>query len=187
MWSSIVSLSRFKTILEMVVIASGLITAVAAIGIWLVSNKLDQLKGIEEAAKAAKAAETEKALADLQQKTQDRRLTPEQSATLKRLLDVGPKGKIVIICASNNPESQQYAADFDAVFRSAGWASRVQDVMTFGGSDKGLFLDIKDSKAAPLYTETLFKALLEAGLQVQPRTSLMVIDEPVNLVVGHKP
>ena len=49
MWSSIESLTKLKTALDLIVILSGLLTAGGAVGLWVISNRLDTLKEARDA------------------------------------------------------------------------------------------------------------------------------------------
>ncbi len=184
-WSSLETLTRLKEGLELTVLVAGFITAVAAVGIWIVGQRLTTLQ-------AAKDAELRGRVSAAEERQKDRRLTDEQRAAIKRGLEATPKGRIVIVSMATSPETNRYALDFDEVLRDAGWTSHIQAITwlpnTGAAPPTGLILAMENPRAIPPYINPLFKAIENAGVPVKAQTApRLVQDESITLVVAFKP
>jgi hypothetical protein len=168
MWSSVESLSKVKNGLELLVIASGLVTAFAAIAIWIVSSKLDQLKGAEEAARQAKALETQKALTEVEQKTRDRHLTPGLAEDLTMIARKhGPQGLVLIEQSGSNEEARKLADLINFALSLGGWKVQRQRVSLISGNPTyGLYCMFGGLRQTPVAND-LVAVFRNKGLRIE--------------------
>jgi hypothetical protein len=190
MWSSIESLTKVKHLLELLVIGAGLITAFAAVGIWLVSNRLDRLKDTEDTAKRAKAVQTERALVDLQQKTRDRHLTPglvEDLTVIAR--KHGPQGLLLVERSASSEEARKLADLINFALSLGGWKVQRERVSLISGNPTyGLYCVFGGLRQTPVAND-LVSVFRQKGLRVETseQPSRNELKEPIVLEVGLKP
>ncbi len=96
-----------------------------------------------------------------------RTLTPEQRAAMVDILkaEAGAEKKVWFTVGPGNPETQNLKAQFEAVFKEAGWETSTQ-TLTGMTLKPGLMLLIGDEQGPP-YADTAQKALEASGLEVK--------------------
>ena len=182
-WNSLESVTKVKEALELTALVAALVTALAALGIFVVGRKVSALQSVQDNT-------LQERLKVAEERQRDRRLTDGQRILIKRALEATPNGRIVVISMTNSPEAHRYAEDFDEVLRDVGWTSRVQPIVRLGEGPPptGIILAMENPRAIPPYINPLFEAIRNAGVSIEAQTAPRLVEnEPITLVVGFKP
>jgi hypothetical protein len=97
---------------------------------------------IELEKQRARAAEAERLLTEVNERTRDRGIRPEVREALKIFLADAPKGTIRVTVSGGEPETRQFAKDIVAALRHAGWTVKdgSDDVSIMTPTPRGLLL-----------------------------------------------
>lgn len=171
---------------EFVSICAGVLTVVALIGQVVAGRVVGDVKTVEMeklrldvAKQQERAAEAEKTLLELQQRTLPRRLTNEQIQTVISHLR-SAQGANIEIVKLGDQESSDFAQQFIEAFGAAGWGVVVVRIGTSSPPRYGVRLDAPESRE----TEAVKVALGSVGIPVEFR--LTKAGSP-RLLVGLKP
>jgi hypothetical protein len=104
----------------------------------------------------------------------DEKYAPRTLSKIKRdiLIELLSKARpvspqpVVVVVSADAPDGSAYAAEIaDAISDPAtGWKAKAEGLMTSDGRNKGVFILVKDSQSAPLWTIQLQRALKSAGI-----------------------
>lgn len=148
------------------------------------------------------AATTRSHLANLEQKTAPRSLSPEQQKSLLGDLRAALEGgiatkhilinKLVVTAANGNQEAQSFAMQFVKIFKAAGFESELNLPIPGLRPDViGIHIGIKGSQNIPESALALAKILANAGIQstisqMEPHFSSSFPEAQFVLAVGAK-
>jgi hypothetical protein len=146
------------------------------------------------AAQQERAANAEKALAEVQKRTKFRTLSPEQKTRLIEILKAYP-GKtrfdptVTVQYVLRNEESHQFALQFVAIFTEARWfvlGKEGTPSLRGGPTFSGLDVVINKNPDAAAF---LGQALMEVGLEGSTNVARAAVVSPADviLVVGLRP
>jgi hypothetical protein len=144
---------------------------------------------LETVQQREKAALAERALLELQQRVQDRHLTPQQRAVLGEHLMHGPKGEIHLLCVGGDPEPCAFAEELAQMLRDNGWTvifgEPEHGFIFIGASPRGMFLRVHSGniQRAVMLQQSLTAAGLEAPGVLMPDTP----EDWIQLLIGYKP
>lgn len=145
---------------------------------------------IELAKQQTIAANAEKDLANLRKVIAPRRLTPEQIATLTKLLSMEPKGSIGITCVMGDGEGNAFATQIDGVLKAAGWAvvgGGVSQAAYTGGDPIGIGIAVHSVTTVLPYIVHLQQAFFSIGIPLQGVVVPSTPEGNPTIIVGHKP
>jgi hypothetical protein len=95
-----------------------------------------------------------------------RRVSSEQEAMMKARLRGFKKYQITLFAIAGNPETSDFAADLESVFKAAGFTVENTPGMLFGGTARGLFASVGTNRVED--AKLLAQALFDAGLITTP-------------------
>jgi hypothetical protein len=138
--------------------------------------------------------EVSRTVAELHERQQPRKLTPEQREALASSLQSIPPEPIGVLGAPSNSESKLFADEIGEVFQSAGWPTEIRTAI-HADTIEGIqivYLTGETWDATPLpmpeVVTTLAAALDHAGLKATPAAfSGTPRSWQVGIYVGHKP
>jgi outer membrane protein OmpA-like peptidoglycan-associated protein len=125
---------------------------------------------------------------DIRQGQLPRRLTEDQQAQLVRTLGVGPQVSLAVVALLRDDESQAFAKELDALFRTAGWATQGVSQQAMQDTPPGLIFVYNSSDPATFAQAIRLKDVLNAvGIAAQSRPQKGMPQGVLRLVVGPKP
>jgi outer membrane protein OmpA-like peptidoglycan-associated protein len=125
---------------------------------------------------------------DIRQDQLPRRLTEDQQAQLVRTLGVGPQVSLAVVALLRDDESQAFAKELDALFRTAGWATQGVSQQAMQDTPPGLIFIYNSSDPATFAQAIRLKDVLNAvGIAAQSRPQKGMPQGVLMLVVGPKP
>jgi hypothetical protein len=112
-----------------------------------------------------RAAQAEKQLFELQERTKPRQISEEQRTRLMTLLSAAsPKGLVGLGCVRGDAEGGTLAEQIDEVLKAAGWSTTGIARATYdGGNPTGLFVLVKSASTAPAHAAVLQRVFSEAN------------------------
>ncbi|MGH9426258.1 MAG: hypothetical protein ACRD2L_08145, partial [Terriglobia bacterium] len=136
-----------------------------------------------------RAAEVEKKLFELQEKTKPRQISEAQRTRLTTLLSAAsPKGVVGLGCVRGDAEGGTLAEQIDEVLKAAGWPTTGISQATYdGGNPTGLFVLVKSASTAPARAAVLQRVFSEAGIQLPAYTNSNLGTDEVHIIIGSKP
>lgn len=137
----------------------------------------------------ARAAEAERLLAEVNERTKDRHLLPERRGAFVASLLKWKGQKLSIFCLDTGPEAKALGVELASAFKDAGWEIDLQIRHPIvGPSARGLILSEKGLGSIGI-SAALFGAFSAAGLPLTVSLDLPVgveAQEGLALVVGSK-
>ena len=121
-------------------------------------------------------------------------ITPKQPALFpkfsEQFLDIlkkGPEGIIDIYAVQGDSVSNGLAADFDTLFKKAGWTTNGVAQSTFSQKINGLVLAFNSKDTAPSYASFLLHAFNKLGIPVSTRINSKYPEWSLSLIVSDFP
>ncbi len=142
---------------------------------------------VESARQRERAANAERTLLELQQRVQDRAISPaERTALISALRNT--TGQIRVSCVGGNPEPCAFARQLVEILRESGWnvSEFSEGVIFVGASPSGLILQVANAQRPPARAVVLQQALGEAGFPTDGEVVPGLAEDVVALVVGSK-
>jgi outer membrane protein OmpA-like peptidoglycan-associated protein len=125
---------------------------------------------------------------EIRQGQPPRKLTEDQREQLFRTLREDPKVPLAIVSISGDGESYAFAEELDALFNTAGWATRGVSQQTVSGIPPGLTFLTNSGDAAIFARAVRLQGTLYAmGIAAQSRALESMPQGLLMLVVGPKP
>jgi hypothetical protein len=135
-----------------------------------------------------KAADSQRELLELQERTKPRHLTDEQRIKLIDLLKQQPKGTIEIECIAGDKESCDFARQISDMLSFVGWKITSLGSLVIGGQPpSGLLIFFKDAMSTPTGAKALQEALLSVGFPALGQLHSEYPQDKLTLMVGVKP
>lgn len=122
---------------------------------------------VELAKQRTRAAEAERLLAQVNERTKDRHLSLEQCDTLISALMGKPSGDVTVRCAGTGPEPRIFGREIVACLQKSGWRvnDRTADIALGLQLKGGSILFVQDKNAPPLRAGALQAALHSVGIE----------------------
>jgi outer membrane protein OmpA-like peptidoglycan-associated protein len=125
---------------------------------------------------------------DIRQRQLPRKLTEDQREQLLRMLRDDPKVPLAVVSILGDGESYAFAEELDALFNTAGWATRGVNQQTVSGIPPGLTFVTKSGDAAMFALAVRIQDTLHTmGFAAQSRALESMPQGLLMLVVGPKP
>jgi len=125
---------------------------------------------------------------DIRQRQLPRKLTEDQREQLLRTLGEDPKAPLAVVSIFGDGESYAFAKELDALFNTAGWATRGVSQETVSGIPPGLTFVTKSGDAAMLARAVHLQDTLHAmGIAAHSRALESMPQGLLMLVVGPQP
>jgi len=125
---------------------------------------------------------------EIRQRQSPRKLTEDQRGQLLRTLRDDPKVPLAVVSILGDDESYAFAEELDALFNTAGWATRGVNPQTVSGIPPGLTFVTKSGDAAMFAQAVRIQDTLHTmGFAAQSRASESMPQGLLMLVVGPKP
>jgi hypothetical protein len=136
------------------------------------------------------AEEAKRQAAEVKVANEPRRLSDLQKQNIRNLLTGQPTGSAVILAALSATDASDYAKDFAAVLRGAGWKAEIKQVMVIpegeNPPDRGLHVIIKEQQPPfPPATVNLVNALRKANVDIIFQYNPSMSDE-IQIVINPK-
>jgi outer membrane protein OmpA-like peptidoglycan-associated protein len=126
--------------------------------------------------------------AEVRQHREPRRLTEDQREQLLRTLREDPKVPLAVVSITGDGESYAFAKELDALFNTAGWATRGVSQQTASGIPPGLTFLTQSSDVPILARAIRLQDTLHAiGIAAQSRALESMPQGLLMLVVGPQP
>jgi len=130
-WGSLEGVTKVKDALELLVLIAGCVTAVGAIGVWVVGQRASTLQEIRDSELQHTAAKAEQELEQLEERTRPRGLTKVQLEELReRLRAIPVKIPIEIVTQDHSfpltEASEAFAGKLTALFEDLEWEVSVK-------------------------------------------------------------
>lgn len=153
------------------------------------ANERTKTLEFEAGKQRERAAEAERKLFELQERTQPRQISEEQRTRLMTLLRAAsPKGLVGLSCVRGDAEGGTLAEQIDEVLKAAGWPTTGISQATYdGGHPAGLFVLVKSASAAPARAAVLQRVFSEAGIHLPAYTKSNLGADEVHIIIGTKP
>jgi OmpA family len=125
---------------------------------------------------------------EIRQRQPPRKLTENQREQFLQTLREDPKVPLTVVSTSGDGESYAFAKELDALFNSAGWATRGVSQEAVSGIPPGLTFVTKNNDAAMFTQAVRLQDTLHAmGFAAQSRALESMPQGLLMLVVGPKP
>jgi len=127
-----------------------------------------------------------KHLEEVAERQKDRHFSEAQTAKLLQDLKDAPKVPVTIETPLNDAEADRFALELRTIFSKAGW----QLTALSSAWDKpiiGVRVEQRNAKDIMPATVAVILALKEAGLDVEPMSSLNIREGELLVIVGTKP
>jgi hypothetical protein len=153
------------------------------------SDLQEQLRNAQEqnGVIAQQLGQSSQKVSELEKKTEDRAITPEQKAALISVLAANPKYKITVTCNMGDQESLRFAQQFMDVFKQSGWIVDGPNQAMYDRAPVGIQLTIRDGKNPPPGALTIVNALKEVRIEFGAFQNPSVAEGIIDFRVGSKP
>jgi hypothetical protein len=135
-----------------------------------------------------RAANAERELIILQERTKQRHISPDQERILTATLRSAPhKGHVTILCVFGDVEGVAFASQIDSILKASGWQSSgvFQDGEFAPSSIEGLAI-VHNPNTNSQQAKNIRRAFLSAGVNVRLDARLDVRADTLRLMVGNK-
>lgn len=133
-------------------------------------------------------SQTKKQLEQLQNRQNDRVISPEDRQKLVSFLDYAPKGKVIVKADWMDGEAHQFANQITAVLKETGFSVlNVNPQVVMMTSGKGAYIFVKDFSKPPIHAVPIQQSFLAIGIKLEGATataemqSFAASDSPNNL------
>jgi uncharacterized iron-regulated membrane protein len=175
-WDSLECIARIHFWLNIVVVVSTVIAALAGVVVLIISTRMATLQAAREAALQTQITAVS-----------PRTLTPTQREQLVTALRAGPSGPVLCSVPVGDAEALSFAGALHAAVTEAGWPTAPIAVENYIVSILGLRLEVLSVQDAPDHTLAFQKAMDSIAIDARAYETPGLGPEVIQLVVGHKP